>query len=74
MVQQVFLLKNAVVIMLLLLISVVGVDGRELSPTLLDGRGPPWGSPVQQYHGGLQQLSATGGGAKSSQFWGQPPQ
>jgi hypothetical protein len=74
MVQQVFLLKSAVVTMSLILISVVAVDRRELPPTLFDGRGPPWGNPVQQYHGGLQQLSATGGGAKSSQFGGKSPQ
>lgn len=74
MVQEVFLLKSAVVIISLILVSVVGVDGRELPPTLLDGRGSPWGNTVQQYHGGLQQLPAAGGGAKSSQFGGQSPQ
>jgi hypothetical protein len=57
------------------LISVIGVDGRELSFTLLDGRDPSWGHSVQQqHHGGLQQLPATRGGKKSPQLGGQSPQ
>ena len=56
------------------LISVVSVDGRELSTTFFNGCGPHGGHPVQQHHGGLQQLPATRGGAKSPKFRGQSAQ